>query len=458
MPGTTVTEIPGQRSQVHIDVFSSRDKCEHWPEPCCRVELRIVPFVLTLSSDREVQENRIVSFKTSLVNVYVYFLCLFTSYTHYPLSQYTSIYTKGSMTVAYNRSPTPSPQVSGVSSSKFKEHLSLTIPPPDPSHEHSRFSPDSPTFSLGGFAMHKYFTRSKPRDFEEGSATSLSAWSAILSFRHHFDRIFSHLRASRKEDGPSVQGVVPVATLPAKLQEWRPPDIWKQATQGQSALHDQGQPTRLQMLRARAPIAALIVFLLYLFINVIIINVCVFATACTPAYLPFATPPTSAPTTTGTLPANTQQCIAQYTLNAPSDPTGYPCSTCLPLLAALPMSATAVYPAALDATQFCGLRSIWEDAGQQGQAGLEAGGWVKDIKFCTWSGVRCDGTGRVSSLSVFMVIAFAIANHSPFTCRQLTFPAVPVSLPVEFTNLTALETLEIIGDGNTPGRFFATFW
>jgi hypothetical protein len=363
------------------------------------------------------------------------------------------------MTAAYNRSPTPSSQVSAVSSSKFKEHLSLTIPLPDPSHERSRFSPDSPTFeTLGGFAMHKHFARSKPRDLEEGSATSLSPWSAILCFRHHFDRIFSHLRASQKEVDSSVQSVVPVAALPAKMQEWRPPDIRKQTTQGQGVLHDQGLLTRLQMLRARAPIAALIIFLLYLFINVIIINVRVFAPARMPAQLPVAAPPTSAPTTTDTLPFNTQQCIAQYTLNAPSHPTGYPCSTCLPLLAALPMSATAVYPAALDATQFCGLRSIWEDAGQQGQAGLEAGGWVKDIKFCTWSGVRCDGTGRVSSLSVFIVIAFAIANYSPFIRRQLTFPAVPVSLPAEFTNLTALETLEIVGNGNTPGRFFAIFW
>jgi hypothetical protein len=60
----------------------------------------------------------------------------------------------------------------------------------------------------------------------------------------------------------------------------------------------------------------------------------------------------------------------------------------------------SLYPVARDATQFCGLRSIWEDAGQQGQAGLEDGGWAKDVKFCTWSGVRCNGAGRVSSLWV----------------------------------------------------------
>jgi hypothetical protein len=137
------------------------------------------------------------------------------------------------------------------------------------------------------------------------------------------------------------------------------------------------------------------------------------------------------------LSANAQQCITQYTLNAPNDPKGYPCSTCLPLLVAVPTNDSTIYPVARDATQFCGLRSIWEDAGQQGQAALEAGGWVKDVRFCTWSGVRCNGAGRVSSL-------------------QLSFPAVPASLPAQFTNLTALESLEIVGNGDSPAGSFPT--
>ena len=145
-------------------------------------------------------------------------------------------------------------------------------------------------------------------------------------------------------------------------------------------------------------------------------------------------------------------------LDAPSDPTGYPCGTCLPLLAAVPANASLVYPVARDGTVFCGLRSIWEDAGQQGQAGLEAGGWVKDIKFCTWSGVRCNGAGRVSSLYVssssshFSPTEF---NRRSSSRRQLTFPAVPASLPAQFTNLTEVESIEIVGDGNTPGMSFA---
>ena len=49
-----------------------------------------------------------------------------------------------------------------------------------------------------------------------------------------------------------------------------------------------------------------------------------------------------------------------------------------------------------------------------------------------------------------MTSTLSFANYSPFTSRRLTLPAVPVTLPAEFTNLTALEALEIVGDGNSP--------
>lgn len=311
------------------------------------------------------------------------------------LPQHTRIYTKRSTTATYNWTPTPSSQGSSVSSSRFKEHLSLTIPPPDPSREHSRFSPDTPTgptFSLGEFATHKSSPHSKPRDLEDGSADGLDKWST----RHRFPHVFSSLWASRKEGGDSF--VPGVALAVPKIPEWRPLNIRRQATQGQSVPCDEPPPTRIQRLRARAPIAALVVFLLYLFINVIILNVRFFSLTRMPDQRSVITMPMNASTTSYELPPNTRQCITEYTSNASSDPIGYPCNTCLPLLAALPMSETATYPAALDATQFCSLRSIWEDAGQLGQAELEAGGWVQDIEFCTWSGVRCDGTSRVSSL------------------------------------------------------------
>jgi hypothetical protein len=321
--------------------------------------------------------------------------------THRPL-QHTKIYTKRSTTATYKWTPTPSSQGSLVSSSRFKEHLSLTIPPPDPSREHSRFSADTPTghtFSLGEFATHKYSPHSKPPDLEDGSAGSLDKWSTTRRFLH----FFSSLWASRKEGGDSF--VPGVALAVPKIPEWRPFNIGRQATQGPSAPCDEPPLTRIQRLRERAPIAALVVFLLYLFINVIILNVRLFSLTRMPVERSVIATPMNTSTTSYELPANTQQCITQYTLNASNDPIGYPCNTCLPLLAAFSMSEIVIYPAALDATQFCSLRSIWEDAGQLGQAGLEAGGWVQDIEFCTWSGVRCDGTSRVVSLSVFMIFS-----------------------------------------------------
>ena len=335
--------------------------------------------------------------------------CLtFELYTH----------TKGPMRPAHEWSSTPSSQGSAAPSSRFKEHLSLSlpIPPPDPSRERSRFSPDSPTrrtFSLGGPAVYRFSPRSRPLDLEKASSSSSSTRSTISSIRHHVNRLLFGLGVGRKEDDFSAQGVAPAAdALPPKTPEWRPLDIRKQVTQGAP---DDPPPTGIQKLCARAPIVALVVLLLFLFINVIFLNVRLFDMTRMPTQVTVATTPTSAPTntsastptnasaTTDMLATDTQQCIVQYTVDAPSDPIGYPCSACLPLLAALPPSTTAVYPVALDATQFCGLRSIWEGAGQQGRAVLEAGGWVKDVKFCTWSGVRCDGTGSVSSLSVFMI-------------------------------------------------------
>ncbi|KAH9177484.1 hypothetical protein EDB89DRAFT_1932784 [Lactarius sanguifluus] len=328
------------------------------------------------------------------------------------------------MSRTHHRSLTPLSQHSVASSSRFREHLSIAMPPPDPAIERSHFSPVSFTgpsergSTLGGSTMHGS-SRSRPLDPEKGLTGHSSMPSTSSSIKDRFTRLFLDLRAGLRDGNPSAAVLAPPPHDVAHIPEWRPLNVRKQPPQ--CVCHSQPPPpTRVQRLRNRALLAALAVFLLYLFINVTVLNVRSFSS--------------SAPTTTNALPADTQQCISQYTLNAPSNPTGYPCGACLPLLAALPPSATAVYSAALDATQFCGLRSLWEDAGQQGQTGLEVGGWVKDVKFCTWAGVRCDGAGRVSSL-------------------QLTFPAVPASLPAEFTNLTALENLEIIGDGNSPGTF-----
>ena len=308
------------------------------------------------------------------------------------------------MSGTHQRSLTPN---SVTSSSRFREHLSISMPPPGPAIERSHFSPDSSTgpserdSTLGGSTMHES-SRSRPLDPEKGLTSGSSAPSTSPSIRDRFTRLFLDLRDGLRDGSRFAADIAsppPDVSHPPKMPEWRPLNVRKQAPQ--CVCHSQPPPpTRIQRLRNRALLVALAVFLLYLFINVTVLNVRSFSLSRLPASaaVAAATPPASAPATTDALPADTQQCISQYTLDAPSNPTGYPCGTCLPLLAALPSSATAVYPAALAATQFCGLRSLWEDAGQQGQAALEAGGWVNDVKFCTWAGVRCDGTGRVSSL------------------------------------------------------------
>jgi hypothetical protein len=296
-----------------------------------------------------------------------------------------------------------------TSSSRFREHLSITMPPPGLNIERSRFSPDSSTgpserdSTLGGSIMYGS-SRSRPLDPEKGLTGGTSTLSASPGIRDRFTRLFLDLRDGLRDGSRFAAGVAsppPDVSHPPKMPEWRPLNVRKQAPK--CVCHSQPPPqTRIQRQRNRALLAALAVFLLYLFINVTVLNVRSFSSSRLPtsaaAAVTAATPPASAPASTDALPADTQQCISQYTLNAPSNPTAYPCGACLPLLAALPPSATAVYPAALAATQFCGLRSLWEDAGQQGQAALEAGGWVNNVKFCTWAGVRCDGSGRVSSL------------------------------------------------------------
>ena len=332
--------------------------------------------------------------------------------TTFSPTQLTAIYPairQSPMSRTHQEPYTPSP-------SKFKEHLSISVPPPNPAFERSRFSADSPTEYAFPFGRH-IFRRTSPRsrgfDPEKGPRASdslPSSQSSQPSPRDRLARLLAILRVSRRNDS-SVQRVAPIVVAPpSEVPVWRLDHLRESDTQ--HARHVYPRTTRMQERYSPALLFAFIIFLLYLFINVIVLNVRSFSPShSSPRLLPTA-PPASPPTYTVMLSADTQQCITQYTLNAPNDPTGYPCSTCLPLVFAVPANASAVYPVARDATQFCGLRSIWEDAGQQGQAGLEAGGWVKDVKFCAWSGVRCNGAGRVSSLYVLSSSQFFFSPSS----------------------------------------------
>ncbi|KAH9965412.1 hypothetical protein BC827DRAFT_1184525 [Russula dissimulans] len=348
-----------------------------------------------------------------------------------------------------HRQPFTPSQGTAASSLKSKEQvLYVNVPPPDSDLpvERSRFSPDSPPergFTLGRPIFFKSSPRLRPLDLEKGSASHSSS-SQRTKIGERFDHFVVDLRGGSRRDDPSVRRAAPIVTpSPSKMPAaWRQLDgERRQEVQCMCHAHAQPPPTGLQTRYGRALLSALVVFLLYLFINVIILN----ARSFTPMHVQGSRLSTSSPPSTSAAPtgntlylsADTQQCVTQYTLDAPGDPRGYPCGTCLSLLAAVPPNATSVYAVARDGTQFCGLRSVWEDAGQQGQAALEAGGWVEDVKFCTWNGVQCDGAGRVSSL-------------------QLTSPAIPASIPVQMTNLTSLESLEIIGSGNSPAGLFPT--
>lgn len=136
----------------------------------------------------------------------------------------------------------------------------------------------------------------------------------------------------------------------------------------------------------------LIALLIYLVADTIVLNV---------AIVRLSTPPNNA---TATLAAHTQQCLSQYALNAPINPSAYPCAPCLTLLQAIPQNLSFPDPQdaqqAQNAIQFCALKAVFDSAGTDGKNNLGTVGWLKDVRFCVWNGVACDGSGRVSSLCV----------------------------------------------------------
>jgi hypothetical protein len=101
--------------------------------------------------------------------------------------------------------------------------------------------------------------------------------------------------------------------------------------------------------------------------------------------------PTFAPTAPSS--GAIEECLSQYAIDAPSNPSAYPCSTCLPILSQVTNNSNAT-----EAAQFCGLRAILESTGTTGNTALSNGGWGKDLRVCIWSGVSCSDSGLVTSL------------------------------------------------------------
>lgn len=330
--------------------------------------------------------------------------------------------------------------------SRFKEHLSIDVPHPDLQVEHSHFSPDSPPPpvppfhrasssthshqpSVYSFGSSTFFSpRSKARDLEKADDPPIvevplddrsrapspqreSGWG----IRDRFTKFFFDAKSLRQERSEADFGIPMQETV--TMEQWAPLNIEKRnpptyAQQGQHLLrctccphhHDhqkKKQEGALEKWRRRFLIFIALLFLLWVFANLVVLNAKVLSPASSTSSSSTATssaPSSSSSSSSSTLSAAAQECITEYTVNAPNSPTTYPCSTCLPLLSVLPASITDENSAALEATQFCALRALWEDSDSTGQSGLENGGWVEDVKFCSWSGVTCDGSSRVSSL------------------------------------------------------------
>ena len=310
----------------------------------------------------------------------------------------------------------PLSRASWHASSRFREHLSVSFVPADIDApiEHSHFSPDSPAghlpasshtppttsrFSFGSSRSTMYRSPPiHPRDIEKNQFLGRESPRSTTTFRDRFTKLFFDVRTLNRE--PEVD----VPAQPPEMSQWPPLHIEKRPMRC-SCPRCEDDPAR--KWRRRAMLTILVAFLLCVLANLVVLDVRVLAQPSARSG-----PQAVSTSSSSTLSVDAQQCITQYTLNAPTSPTTYPCSTCLPLLSNLSYNYTAVYPAARDATQFCALRALWEDSDSNGQAGLEASGWVKDVKFCTWGGVQCDGSGGVSSLCVITTSSLTQADVS----------------------------------------------
>ncbi|CAK9787394.1 L domain-like protein [Cutaneotrichosporon oleaginosum] len=79
--------------------------------------------------------------------------------------------------------------------------------------------------------------------------------------------------------------------------------------------------------------------------------------------------------------------------------------------------------------QYCALMDVLFTSSVQR---LHTGKWGADMAPCDgWQGVQCDRRGRITAV-------------------ELVYPGVPAEVPPSFTDLVALRTLRIVGDGKRP--------
>ena len=287
--------------------------------------------------------------------------------------------------------------------SRFKEHLSIS-PSDNIAIEQSRFSPDSPpahplrtaSLTLAGTPPSFMNARDIPEDVESLRSHG-SSNVRRQTIRDRFTKIFFDVRTLDDRSNSDFASVRP-------LSPWAPLNVDKEKSPLPTAhpAHRYPPPQKKQKRRFRWWALLLILIILALLGNVAFLNVRVFElTKTIKETTPSSPTPTSTPNSSS--PNDVQECLSQFSLNAPSNPSAYPCSTCLPILSNVTNNANAA-----NALQFCGLRAILESTSTTGQTALSNGGWGKDLRTCTWSGVSCSDSGLVTSLYV------SLARHHPF--------------------------------------------
>ena len=272
--------------------------------------------------------------------------------------------------------------------SRFKEHLSIS-PPDNFAIEQSKFSPDSPplhplrtaSLTLAGTPLTLRKARDIPEDVE--SLRSHGGSSRRQTIRDRFTRIFFDVRTlddridSRDVDLASVRPLSP----------WAPLNVDKKEKSTLPTVYPAPRPPQKQNKRR----FRWCTFLLILIILLLLGNV-VFLDARVVQLTKVINGNTPSSPSNPSSSDDVNECLSQFTLNAPSNPSAYPCSTCLPALSNVNNTDAA------NVLQFCGLRAILETTSSTGQTALSNGGWGKDLNVCTWSGVSCSNSGLVTSL------------------------------------------------------------
>lgn len=230
--------------------------------------------------------------------------------------------------------------------------------------------------------------RDIPEDVE--SLRSRGSYVRRQTIRDRFTRIFFDVRTLDDRSNNRDIDLVSVRSL----SPWAPLNLDKEKSALPAAYPKYPPPQKKQKKRFRWWTLLLILIILALLGNVAFLNVRVSeltdAISNTPSSATPAPTPSNPPSSD-----DVQECLSQFKLNAPSNPSAYPCSSCLPVLSNITNNADATI-----ALQFCGLRAILESASTTGQTALSNGGWGKDLNVCTWSGVSCSDSGLVTSLWV----------------------------------------------------------